>query len=110
MAYTDVIKAVNDLVFETKRATLDDLVVFLGDNSEMIAQIQEYKKTIKLDRVATKSGGRDTTKPKIKRKPSLFNLFIRDAMIELKVSQPELNNKDRMRTAIAQWNKQKESQ
>ena len=110
MAYTDVIKAVNDLVFETKRATLDDLVVFLGDNSEMIAQVQEYKKTIKLDRVTTKSKGQDASKPKIKRKPSLFNLFIRDAMIELKVSQPELNNKDRMRTAIARWNKQKESQ
>lgn len=102
MAYTDVVKAVNDLVFETKRAMLDDLVVFLGDNSEMVAQIQEYKKTVKLDRVAPK--------PKIKRKPSQFNLFIRDAMIELKVSQPELNNKDRMRSAIARWNAQKGSQ
>lgn len=107
MAYTGVIKAMNELVYESKLAAVDGLVKFLGDkkitvDQDLQAIVQEYKKSIKVEKV-----GGEAKKDKPKRTPSPFNLFIRDSMLMLRTLRPELNNKDRMKAAIALWNEEK---
>lgn len=106
MAYIGIVKAVNELVYETKHKAVNEFVKFL-EASEVtlpLDQVQAYKKTIKID---TTRSGEKKKKDRPKRNPSRFNLFIREAMLKLKESQPELGNTDRMRAAIALWNEEK---
>jgi hypothetical protein len=113
MAYNGIMKAVSELVYETRHSAIDGLVDFLKVNvhldQEFLAHVQQYKNTIKLDKHLKNNPKENTQKKKDrpKRTPSPFNLFIREAMLKLKESQPELNNTDRMRAAIALWNEDK---
>jgi hypothetical protein len=117
MAFIGVMKAVNELVYETKHSAVDELVKFLEASNnlhldqEFHSQVQAFKKTIKIEKVnATRTGELQSPpkkKDRPKRTPSSFNIFIREAMLKLKESQPDLNNTDRMRAAIARWNEDK---
>ncbi len=121
MAYIGIMKAVNELVYETKHKAVDEFVKFLeasaGENlhldyDELHSRLQAFKKTIKIEKFdTTKSGELKSANPKKKdrpkRNPSSFNIFIREAMLKLKETQPELGNTDRMRSAIALWNEEK---
>jgi hypothetical protein len=117
MAFIGVMKAVNELVYETKHSAVDELVKFLEASNnlhldqEFHSQVQSFKKTIKIEKVnATRTGELKSPpkkKDRPKRTPSSFNIFIREAMLKLKESQPDLNNTDRMRAAIALWNEDK---
>jgi hypothetical protein len=44
---------------------------------------------------------------KPKKQPSLFNLFIRDTMPEMKRDFPELHNNDLLKKCTEKWNEQK---
>ena len=53
--------------------------------------------------ILTKAYPRD----KKKREPSLYNIYMKDKMAEIKKSNPELNNKEVMNTAAKEWGNNK---
>jgi hypothetical protein len=112
MAFNGVMKAVNELVYESKHSAIDGLVKFLAENNmhlddEFHSKVQDFKKTVKIEKSVGELKNAPKKKDRPKRTPSPFNIFIRDAMLKLRESQPELNNTDRMRAAIALWNEEK---
>jgi len=109
MAYNGVIKAMNELVCETKHSAIDGFVEFLSSKTNLDQDfhsfVQEFKKTIKVEKLGGLESNKKKDRPK--RAPSPFNIFIRDSMLMLRTLKPELNNKDRMKAAIALWNEEK---
>ncbi len=112
-SYNAVIAATAKVVHEANLAVIDSLVEFLDSKVEIDDDfkelIAEFKGTLKAP--SAKATKADTV-PKAERKkrePSAYNLFVRDALNELKVSQPEMTGKDRFREAMKQWKEHKES-
>ena len=54
--------------------------------------------------VGKKKGGGE----KVKRAPTKYNLFIKDKIVELKNSNPEIDRKELMKMAAQSWSKEKE--
>ena len=104
-SYSAVVAATAKVVHEASLTVIDNLVEFLDsrvkiddDFKELIA---EFKGTLKAP--TPSKAGRVPKAEKKKREPSAYNLFVRDALNELKVSQPELSGKDRFREAMKKW-------
>lgn len=108
MDYHTVVVAASELVFEAKKSTVDALVAFLDEKLELDDDfrglIAEFKDSIKNDVPPTKS--KKAAAPKAKRAPSRYNIFIGEAMAKIKVSNPDLSSKDRMKEAIKLWKEQ----
>ncbi len=109
-SYSAVVAATAKVVHEANLAVIDNLVEFLDSKVEIDDDfkelIAEFKATLKAP--SAKAAKVPKTEKK-KREPSAYNLFVRDALNELKVSQPELNGKDRFREAMKQWKEHKGS-
>ena len=56
----------------------------------------------------TKQNGDDDTKPKKKREPTAYNLFVKEKMPILKEEFPELSRQDLMKKVGELWKTQKE--
>ena len=41
--------------------------------------------------------------PRVKRAPTAYNLFMKNAMLDIKSSNPSMNQKDVMKQAAAAW-------
>ena len=110
-SYSAVVAATAKVVHEASLAVIDNLVEFLDSKVEIDDDfkelIAEFKGTLKAP--TPSKAGRVPKAEKKKREPSAYNLFVRDALNELKVSQPELSGKDRFREAMKQWKEHKGS-
>ena len=120
MALNKVNTAVNALVEEVSMTTVDKVIEFLKTKIDFDEDFEgffkEFKETLKAD---VKAAAKKTTKksskksessdtegePKKKRAPSAYNLYIKDKMAEIKVSNPEIKGKDLMKAAIDEWKK-----
>lgn len=105
-SYNAVIAATAQLVHEAKLAVIDELVTFFDSKMEIEDDfkelITEFKGTLKTPEKPKRVKGE-----KKKREPSAYNLFVRDALNELKKEHPEMPSKDRMREALKQWHEHK---
>lgn len=108
-SYNAVVAATAKVVHEANLAVIDDLLKFLDSRVEIDEDfkelIAEFKGTLK---APTKSG-RVPKGEKKKREPSAYNLWIRDALKQLKEDQPELKGTDRMKEAMKLWKEHKDS-
>ena len=119
MALTKVNSAVSALVEEVSMTTVDKVVEFLKSKIDFDEDFEgffkEFKDTLKADvKAAAKKSAKKSKKsdssdsegePKKKRAPSAYNLYIKDKMAEIKVSNPEIKGKDLMKAAIDEWKK-----
>ena len=112
MALTKVNSAVSALVEEVSMTTVDKVVEFLKSKIDFDEDFEgffkEFKETLKADmKAAAKKSGKKSSdgEPKKKRAPSAYNLYIKDKMAEIKVSNPEIKGKDLMKAAIDEWKK-----
>ncbi len=109
-SYSAVVAATAKVVHEANLAVIDNLVEFLDSKVEIDDDfkelIAEFKATLK---APSAKAAKVPKAEKKKREPSAYNLFVRDALNELKVSQPDLNGKDRFREAMKQWKEHKGS-
>ncbi len=111
MALNNLLKTVNVLVEETSMTTVDKLALFLKEKIEFDADMQELfeefktslKVTLKNEAKGKKRGGKHLDVNKKKRQASVYNLFIKDKMAEIKQQQPELKGKELMKAAIELW-------
>lgn len=111
MALNNLLKTVNVLVEETSMNTVDKLAVFLKEKIEFDSDMQELfdefktslKTSLKNEAKGKKRGGKHLDSNKKKRQASVYNLFIKDKMAEIKQQQPELKGKELMKAAIEMW-------
>ncbi len=112
-SYNAVIVATAKVVHEASLAVIDSLVEFLDSKVEIDDDfkelIAEFKGTLKAPSAKATKADKIPKAERKKREPSAYNLFVRDALNELKVSRPELSGKDRFREAMKQWKEHKGS-
>jgi hypothetical protein len=89
------LKVVDDLVafLETKIEVDDELKTIFGSFKESLKETEE--KAVKAVSKKGKKGGADEVEKK-KRAPSLFNLYVKDKMPELKAQHPEVKDGKQM--------------
>lgn len=103
--YQPIVSAVSELVLQSRKNTLDELLVFLNDKAEvddeLKALIEEFKSTLEIPTPAFTK----TTRPakKAKRAPSQYNTFIGEAMRQIKAEHPEMTSVQRMKAATEKW-------
>ncbi len=112
-SYNAVVVATAKVVHEANLAVIDSLIEFLDSKVEIDDDfkelIAEFKGTLKAPSAKATKADKIPKAERKKREPSAYNLFVRDALNELKVSQPELSGKDRFREAMKQWKEHKGS-
>jgi len=109
MSYTAVTKAVANVVMEAKLSVIDDLIIYLEAKIEvdddLKAMFEEFKMNLKeSEEKVVKAAGKKTTKgkksdseePKKKRAPSVFNLYVKDVMPEMKAKHPDIKDGKQM--------------
>jgi hypothetical protein len=64
-------------------------------------KIEELEKRIAL---LEKNG---TKKPKVKRQPSAFNIFMKDAIVHIKKDNPDVPHNEAFKMAAAMWQNEK---
>lgn len=103
MAFPTVSKAVATVVMESKLKTVDDLVVFLDSKIEVDNDLKkmfhDFKNILKdAEEKVVKAAGKTSKKvvssdgTKKKRQPSVFNLYIKDVMPNMKDKHPDWEN------------------
>jgi len=108
-AYTAIVSAVAKTVMEAKLKVVDDLVAFLETKIEVDDELKaifgSFKDSLKeneekaVKAVSKKGKGKASDSSdgeKKKRAPSLFNLFVKDKMPELKAQHPEIKDGKQM--------------
>jgi hypothetical protein len=109
-SYNAVVAATAKVVHEASLAVIDNLLEFLDSKVEIDDDFKELVAEFKGTLTAPSAKvGKVPKAEKKKREPSAYNLFVRDALNGLKVSQPELSGKDRFREAMKQWKEHKGS-
>jgi len=111
MSFTTVNKAVAALVMEAKLSVVDDLVTFLEAKIEvdgdLKAMFDEFKENLKEnEEKAVKAAGKkvkggkksssDESGEKKKRAPSVFNLYVKDVMPDMKAKHPDIKDGKQM--------------
>jgi hypothetical protein len=104
MAFPTVQSAVAKVVMDAKLKVFDDLVTFLDAkieiDDELKVALAAFKDSLKeSEEKAVKAAGKKSKKnasdgetEKKKRAPSLFNLFVKDKMPELKAQHPDVKD------------------
>lgn len=109
MAFTAVNKAIANVVMEAKLAVVDDLIIYLESKIEvdddLKAMFDEFKSNLKeSEEKVVKDAGKkikgskkksDGTEKK-KRAPSVFNLYVKDVMPEMKAKHPDIKDGKQM--------------
>jgi hypothetical protein len=109
MSYTAITKAVANVVMDAKLSVIDDLITFLENKIEVDDDLKgffhEFKMNLKeCEEKKVKDAGKKTTKgkksnsdePKKKRKPSVFNLYVKDVMPDMKAKHPDIKDGKKM--------------
>jgi hypothetical protein len=119
---TPVTALVNKMSFEFGIATVDRLREFIMENGMHVNEdldtiITNFKNTLQLEMTSTVTNAKantkkttsneNQTKPKVVRKPSTYNIFIRDAIMDIKAKNPDMNGSSLMKSATQLWNQQK---
>lgn len=116
MSLAKVNKAVAALMEDTAMSTVDELVKFLDDKIEIDADLKttfaDFKLQLK-EKLTAEAAPSKKRKTKVaggeKKAPTLFNLFVKKRMAELKEQDPTLTSSARMKQAAEDWNAQKTS-
>ena len=115
-SYNSIVKAASIVVMEAKRSVIDDLMAYLNEKVELedefTSMVEEFKAKLIVDQVVDgdngkKRKGRKSSGDKVKRAPSAYNLFIKDAMAKLREQSPDMTAKARLTEATQMWNKHK---
>ena len=109
MAFTAVNKAVAGVVMEAKMAVIDDLVQYLESKIEidddLKAMFDEFKSNLKeSEEKVVKDAGKKVKGSKKnasggekkKRAPSVFNLYVKDVMPDMKAKHPDIKDGKQM--------------
>jgi len=109
MAFTAVNKAVAGVVMEAKLAVVDDLVAYLESKIEvdddLRAMFDEFKSNLKeSEEKVVKDAGKKikgskktaSGEEKKKRAPSVFNLYVKDVMPDMKAKHPDIKDGKQM--------------
>jgi hypothetical protein len=109
---TPVTALINQMSFEFGIATIDRLREFILENGMLVtddldAVMTNFKNTLQSEMTATKKVTSTDPKPKVTRKPSVYNIFIRDAIIDIKAKNPDMNGASLMKSATQLWNQKK---
>lgn len=67
-----------------------------------VEEFEKFKKSVM-------EGMTKEKKPKAKREPSNYNIFIKEKISLIKKNKPEISHKDAFSEAVAMYNKEKES-
>ena len=115
-SYNSIVKAASIVVMEAKRSVIDDLMAYLNEKVELedefTSMVEEFKAKLIVDQVVDgdngkKRKGRKSSGDKVKRAPSAYNLFIKDAMAKLREQSPDMTAKARLTEATQMWKKHK---
>ena len=90
---------------EEKEYTRSELAKML---TEVFKEIRENSKGEKKTRMKVYSKGGDGGEEKKKRKPTVYNQFVRDTMLAVKEENPEMSRQDLMREIGRMWKVQKD--
>jgi cobalamin biosynthesis protein CobT len=119
MAYTAITKAVANVVMDAKLSVIDDLITFLESkidvDDDLKGMFDEFKSNLKdSEEKVVKAAGKKISKgkgdksesvePKKKRAPSVFNLYVKDVMPDMKAKHPDVKDGKQMMTfASSSW-------
>jgi cobalamin biosynthesis protein CobT len=119
MAYTAITKAVANVVMDAKLSVIDDLITFLESkidvDDDLKGMFDEFKSNLKdSEEKVVKAAGKKISKgkgdksesvePKKKRAPSVFNLYVKDVMPDMKAKHPDVKDGKQMITfASSSW-------
>lgn len=104
MAFPTVQSAVAKVVMDAKLKVFDDLVAFLDTKIEIDDELkvalagfkdslkESEEKAVKVAGKKSKKNASEDAPEKKKRAPSLFNLFVKDKMPELKAQHPDVKD------------------
>ena len=115
-SYNAIVLAASVVVMDAKRSVIDDLMAYLNDKVELEdefkSMVEEFKATLVVDKVVdgqkgNKRRARKPSEDKVKRAPSAYNLFIKDAMAKLREEYPDMSAKARLTEATQMWKKHK---
>ena len=83
----------------------DEFSLFCGDLKDTLRKdVKGYVDKFTLEnKEPKKEAKKETKEPKQKRAPSAYNLFIKEKMAEIKISNPEIKGRALMMAAIDQW-------
>ena len=108
MSYPTLSNAVSKIVFDAQVKAIKDFKEFLAarvDVSEMEGDFDEFLQTLKPTTVPVgKKASKAIADPsKKKREPTLFNFFVKDRMVSLKMENPDKNGKVILTLASEAW-------
>ena len=118
MAYTAINVAIAKVVADAKQKVVDDLLAFMSTKVEVdediLGMFKEFKDSLKEEAVeeakVVKKGGKKGKKSdsdgevKKKRAPTVFNLFVKAVMSEIKAANPDIKDgKKFISMASEQW-------
>jgi hypothetical protein len=91
-------------------SNIDDSKSYSVDeiNKVLASAYNKIAKNSKNSKKPTTTENTDTNTEETKKKPSEYNKFMKIKMSEIKVERPELDAKERMKLAAAEWSKQKQ--
>lgn len=100
MSFTIVNQAVAKVVMESKLSVIDDLVAYLETKIEVDEDLKnvftEFKANLKesQEKVVKDAGKKSKVKKSMdkKRAPSIFNLYVKDVMPDMKAKHPDVKD------------------
>ncbi len=104
-SFPTVNAAVSKIVLDAKLKTVDELLAFIQSEVEIELKgpFEKFKAQIKASHkeIPEKKKKGDGDKPK--RKASLFNIYVREKMVEIKAQNPDVKG-GAMKLASESWN------
>jgi hypothetical protein len=96
------------VVVEDTTTEFDSLKTLVEELTKRVEELETTVVTLKSAQVAqstpVKKGDTSLAKPEKKtRAPTAYNVFMKEKMSELKTTQPDVTNIERMRLAAAAW-------
>lgn len=119
MATAMNIGVIGNILTQVKITTFDEVIdgikSMIGDDGTcdvhaVIKYIEDSRSTLQangaknIEKMYTNKRGKQIKRP---RKPTAYNLFVRDKMIEIKKQDPSLRRPEYMKRAIKAWNELK---
>ena len=106
VAYTKFGKTLNKFMDDYTKELFEKVSQSLELTDEQKNKIETECKFTCEPKVTT-SNKKDSAKPKVKRAPTQYNLFIQKKIMELKNSNPDIDRKELMKMAAKAWSEEK---
>ena len=93
----------------------DQIKNLVSQLSELVKRVEALETELQEVKQQTAGTPKDNAKPKKEEKekktraPTAYNIFMKEKMLELKESHPELSNIERMKMAAESWSESKKS-